>query len=101
MGTRDKKVDAYIAKSAPFARPVLEHLRGIVYEACPDVVEVMKWSSPSFEYKGLLAGMAAFKAHCVFGFWKHEQVLGADRKADSAMGSFGRLTSIEDLPSKR
>lgn len=101
MGTRDRRIDAYIQKSAPFAQPVLRHLRAVVHAACPEVVETLKWSSPSFEYKGILCGMAAFKQHCVFGFWKHELVLeGLDEKARTAMGSFGRLTSIADLPSK-
>jgi hypothetical protein len=101
MGTRDRRIDAYIEKAAPFAQPVLRHLRALVHEACPEVVETLKWSSPSFEYKGLLCGMAAFKQHCVFGMWKHELVLeGLDAKARSAMGSFGRITSIDDLPSK-
>ena len=101
MGTRDKRVDAYIEKAAPFAQPILAHLREVVHEACPEVVETLKWRSPSFEYKGLLAGMASFKAHCVFGFWKHEQVVGSSRLADAAMGSFGRITAMADLPSKR
>jgi uncharacterized protein YdeI (YjbR/CyaY-like superfamily) len=101
MGTRDKRVDAYIKKAAPFAQPILAHLRDVVHEACPEVVETLKWRSPSFEYKGLLAGMASFKAHCVFGFWKHEQVVGSSQRADAAMGSFGRLTTMADLPSKR
>ena len=63
-------VDAYIAKSAEFARPILAHLREVVHAACPDVEETMKWSFPHFEYRGLLCSMAAFKEHCAFGFWK-------------------------------
>lgn len=101
MVTRDPRIDAYIKKAAPFARPILTHLRAVVHEACPDVVETLKWSSPSFEYKGILCGMAAFKAHCVFGFWKHSLVFdGVDEKARTAMGSYGKLTSLDELPSK-
>lgn len=101
MVTRDPRIDAYIEKAAPFARPILTHLRAVVHSACPDVVETLKWRSPSFEYKGMLCGMAAFKAHAVFGFWKHSLVFeGVDEKARSAMGSWGRLTSVDDLPSK-
>ena len=70
MGTRDPRVDAYIASAPDFAKPILTHLREIVHEACPDVEETMKWSNPHFDYKGVLAGMSAFKAHCAFGFWK-------------------------------
>ena len=69
MGTTDKRVDAYIAKSADFAKPILTHIRAVVHEACPDVEETMKWNSPAYMYRGILCGMASFKAHCVFGFW--------------------------------
>ena len=100
MGTRDPRIDVYIAKSAAFARPILAHLREIVHAGCPEVVETMKWSHPSFEYKGVLCGMAAFKQHCAFGFWKETLVVGDDAKAKAAMGSFGRLQELSDLPSK-
>ena len=101
MGSRDKRIDAYIAKSADFAQPILARLRALVHETCPDVVETLKWSHPSFEYKGILCGMAAFKQHAAFGFWKHEQVVGKDSKAKEAMGSFGCLKTVADLPSKK
>lgn len=100
MGKRDKRVDAYIAKSAEFARPILLYLRELVHTGCPEVVETIKWGMPSFEYKGMLCGMAAFKAHATFGFWKHQLVVGGEAKARQAMGSFGRLTSLADLPKK-
>jgi len=101
MSSRNKRVDAYIAKSADFARPVLEHLREVAHAGCPDVVETIKWGVPAFEYEGLLCHMAAFKRHCTFGFWRHELVVGEDSRSSQAMGSFGRLTAIEDLSSRR
>jgi hypothetical protein len=95
----DPRIDAYIERQAAFARPILVHLRAIVHEACPDCEETLKWSSPSFMYKGkILAGFAAFKAHATFGFWSGSQVLEADPKQASAMGQFGRLTALDDLP---
>jgi uncharacterized protein YdeI (YjbR/CyaY-like superfamily) len=100
MGTKDPRVDAYIAKAAPFARPILEELRSRLHASCPGVVENIKWGAPAFEYEGPLAGMAAFKAHAAFGFWKHELIVQDDVKATEAMGSFGRLTSVSDLPPK-
>ena len=99
MVSQDPRVDAYIAKAAPFAQPILAHLRKLVHRACPDVEETMKWSMPAFEYKGPYCGMAAFKQHAVFGFWKHELVVGDDAKAREAMGSFGCLKTKADLPS--
>ncbi|HEX5011472.1 MAG TPA: YdeI/OmpD-associated family protein [Planctomycetota bacterium] len=101
MGRRDKRIDAYIAKAAPFAQPILTSLREQVHAACPDVEETLKWSHPSFEYKGILCGMAAFKKHAVFGFWKHDLVVGEHAKAREAMGSFGCLTKLSDLPPKK
>ena len=97
MSTFDKRIDAYIEKSADFAQPILEHLRKLVHKACPDVVETIKWGSPHFDYKGSLAGMAAFKQHCAFGFWK-QKLLDLKPVEATAMGSFGRIESKKDLP---
>ena len=102
MGTRDPRVDAYIARSAEFARPILTHLRAVVHAACPEVEETLKWSAPSFMYKGMLCGMAAFKEHCIFGFWKGSLIKGVGgRDSDEAMGNYGRIGSVADLPSKK
>lgn len=99
MGGKDPRIDAYIAKSADFAKPILNHIRKLVHMACPDVEETMKWSFPHFDYKGMLCSMASFKQHCAFGFWKGALILGKDgNKADEAMGHFGRITAISDLP---
>jgi uncharacterized protein YdeI (YjbR/CyaY-like superfamily) len=99
MGKKDPRVDAYIAKSAGFAQPILNHLRELVHRGCPEVEETLKWSMPSFVYKGLLCGMAAFKQHATFGFWKHELVVGKTGEKEG-MGQFGRITSLKDLPTK-
>ncbi|MFL5577048.1 MAG: YdeI/OmpD-associated family protein [Gemmatimonadaceae bacterium] len=99
MGTRDPRVDAYVDRSADFAKPILTHFREVVHAACPDVEETMKWSFPHFMYEGMLCSMASFKQHCAFGFWKGALVVG-DGSAD-AMGQFGRVTSIAELPPKR
>ncbi|MCX6208131.1 MAG: DUF1801 domain-containing protein [Bacteroidetes bacterium] len=98
-------VDNYIKKAAPFAQPILVHLRKLVHSACPTVEENIKWGMPSFEYKGLMCGFAAFKNHCTFGFWKavlmKDPMLVANAKTEVAMGHLGRITSIEDLPSDK
>jgi uncharacterized protein YdeI (YjbR/CyaY-like superfamily) len=105
MGKKDKRLDAYIAKAAPFARPILKHLRKVVHAGCPDVVETIKWGHPSFDYKGPMAGMAAFKEHCTFGFWKHalvEKKLGRLPQSEGrAWGTFGRISRTKDLPSEK
>ena len=95
----DPRIDSYIARQADFARPILEHLRSAVHAACPEAEETLKWSMPHFLYKGqMLAGMAAFKAHATFGFWRAKDVLGETGAEREAMGQFGRLTSVADLP---
>jgi uncharacterized protein YdeI (YjbR/CyaY-like superfamily) len=97
----DPRIDAYIERKADFARPILAHLRDVIHAACPECEETLKWSAPSFVYKGkILAGFAAFKAHAAFGFWSGSQVVGSDPDQQSAMGQFGRLTSLDDLPSR-
>ncbi|HKP05250.1 MAG TPA: YdeI/OmpD-associated family protein [Chthoniobacterales bacterium] len=102
MATKDPRVDAYIAKSADFAKPILKHLRKIVHTGCPQVVETIKWSMPHFDYRGVMAGMGAFKEHCAFGFWKSELILPPDKNAEkTAMGSFGCIKSLADLPSDK
>ena len=102
MGARDPRIDTYIANSAEFARPILSHLREQVHRACPEVKETMKWSMPHFMYHGMLCGMAAFKQHCTFGFWKGALIVGGnDGRAEKAMGQFGRITALKELPSNR
>ena len=101
----DPRIDAYIEKAADFAQPILRHLRKCVHRGCPDATETIKWSMPHFDYAGsILCGFGAFKAHCVFGFWHQgmNEVLGAHAgRSDSAMGTFGRITKIEDLPDEK
>jgi len=102
MGTRDPRVDAYIAKQADFARPILEHIRDVVHAACPTVEEDIKWGSPFFMYNGPMAHMPAFKEHVRFGFWKGRLVGSSDANDEEGMaGPFGRLKSVKDLPSKK
>jgi len=103
MSTRDPRIDAYIAKSQDFAKPILNHLRELIHAACPDIEEGWKWSFPHFMYKGTtLCSMAAFKQHAVFGFWKAALMEDVDNvltvKDRESMGHLGRLTSIKDLP---
>jgi uncharacterized protein YdeI (YjbR/CyaY-like superfamily) len=99
---RDPRIDAFIKKAAPFAQPILVHLRELVHQACPGAVETLKWGMPAFLWQEkILCSMAAFKAHCAFGFWHKgmEKELGGDgAKANDAMGSLGRIASLGDLP---
>lgn len=100
MATKDPRVDAYIEKAQPFAKPILRHIRKLVHQAVPGVQESIKWSFPHFEYKGMLCSMAAFKAHCVMGFWNASILDGVETQR-SAMGQFGRIQSLHDLPADR
>lgn len=106
MGKRSPRIDEYIARAADFAKPILEHVRELVHKGCPEVEETIKWGMPSFEYKGPFFGMASFKEHCAIGFWKAQ--LLKDPKhyltprynaGGEAMGNFGKIKSLKDLPS--
>jgi uncharacterized protein YdeI (YjbR/CyaY-like superfamily) len=101
---RNSEVDAYINKSGAFAQPILEFVRDIMHAGAPGVVEEMKWSRPFFVYNGIILGnMAAFKAHCSFGLWGPEvgAVLQKEGAAqDNGMGTFGKVTSVKELPSR-
>ena len=99
MPKTDPYVDAYIDNAEDFARPILRHIRKLVHEACPEVVETRKWSFPHFDYKGIMCSMASFKQHCAFGFWKQSLLEASAFPAEkTAMGSFGRIQSLKDLP---
>jgi uncharacterized protein YdeI (YjbR/CyaY-like superfamily) len=105
MAKINKKTDEYIAAAAPFAKPILKHLRKLVHECCPDCEEKIKWDFSAFEYKGQICGMAAFKEHCSFGFWKAVLMKDPGKlfRPDErkGMGHFGRITSLKDLPSDK
>jgi uncharacterized protein YdeI (YjbR/CyaY-like superfamily) len=106
MATTDARIDAYIARSADFAKPILERIRKLVHKAVPDITETVKWSMPFFEYNGtILCNMAAFKEHCAFGFWNASQLKdteGVLKLSDRhAMGHLERLTSPKDLPADK
>ena len=102
MARKDPRIDAYIAKSADFAKPILKHLRKVVHAGCPQVEETLKWSMPHFDYHGIMCGMAAFKEHCAFGFWKADLILNRDKqKEKTGMGTFGCIKSLADLPNEK
>jgi len=102
MPNRDPRVDAYIAGAPEFARPILIHIRDGVHRHCPQVEETLKWRMPTFMYHGMLCGMAAFKQHCSFGFWKHELVVGKGQAGSpEGMGQFGKIRAIKDLPAPK
>ena len=95
--SQDPRIDTYIAKAAPFAKPILEHVRARVHAVAPEAEETLKWSMPSFTVDGkILIGMAAFKAHATVGFWRGQE-LGLEASHE-AMGQLGKLTSVDDLP---
>src|SRR5690348_4157453 len=105
MANTDNRVDLYIEKAAPFAQPILQHIRELVHKACPEVNETIKWGMPFFDYKGVICGMAAFKQHCALNFWKGalltdpQQLLQQGER--TAMGQLGQITSLKDLPADK
>jgi uncharacterized protein YdeI (YjbR/CyaY-like superfamily) len=96
--SRDPRIDAYIARTQPFARPILERVRERVHAVVPEAEETLKWSAPAFTLGGkILLILAAFKAHAAVNFWRGQELRGGSANAD-AMGQFGKLESVDDLP---
>jgi uncharacterized protein YdeI (YjbR/CyaY-like superfamily) len=96
--SRDPRIDAYIERAKPFAQPILAHVRERVHAALPEVEETTKWSAPAFTVGGkILLMMAAFKEHAALNFWRGQQLRGDAANAD-AMGQFGKLKRLGDLP---
>jgi uncharacterized protein YdeI (YjbR/CyaY-like superfamily) len=102
MAKRDPRVDAYIAKAPQFAKPVLTHIRKVIHSAIPEVEESIKWSAPAFEYKGMIGIMASFKEYCAMNLWKGPLILKhGDKAVDDPAGNFGKLRTVDDLPSDK
>src|SRR5439155_14706717 len=96
--SREARIDAYIAKAQPFARPILEKVRERVHAVLPDVDEAMKWSMPAYTLGGKIVLItAAFKAHAALNFWRGQELRGDAANAD-AMGQFGKIASVAELP---
>lgn len=100
MKNTNPKVDDYIKNAQPFAQPILKHIRELMHKGCPELTETIKWGMPHFEYHGVIATMAAFKEHAVFGFWKEDLIPGMKQyiKEKEAMGSWGRITTLKGIP---
>jgi uncharacterized protein YdeI (YjbR/CyaY-like superfamily) len=102
MEQYDPRVDAYIEKAADFAKPILKHIREVVHQASPEITESIKWGMPFFDYKGPICQIASFKQHSAFGFWKATLLKDPkgviNRSEEASAGSFGRITSLADLP---
>ena len=96
MASHDARIDAYIAKSGDFAKPILQRIRKLVHATCPEVAETLKWSAPHFLYKGILIATPAFKQHCALIFWKGRMFLAEKQKT-----KLRRLASLADLPSDK
>ena len=95
--SREPRIDAYIDRAQPFARPILEKVRERVHAVVPDIEEAMKWSHPTYCKGGkIVLGTAAFKEHASVHFWRGQE-LGFETKA-GAMGQLGKLTKADDLP---
>jgi uncharacterized protein YdeI (YjbR/CyaY-like superfamily) len=99
--SREPRIDAYLAKAQPFARPVLAHIRERVHAVVPAVEETIKWGAPAFTLDGkILLIMASFKQHAAINFWRGQELRGSESSRD-AMGQFGKITSVDDLPANK
>jgi hypothetical protein len=98
MTMHDPRIDAYIAEAPAFARPILAHIRVVVHDSGIEIGETIKWGMPYFEHEGLVCGMATFMAHCAPTFRRGEAVTAKGSGTTGAMGQFGRLAGLDDLP---
>ena len=104
MGTRDERIDAYIEKAAPFARPILERIRADFHKASAKIDEDMKWRSPTFVHEGIVGGMGAFKKHVSFGFWRQDELPDPENLFEGECGGSlftAKVSDVKDLPSSR
>jgi hypothetical protein len=101
MPKNDKRVDAYIAKAQPHAKPTLTRIREWVHEAAPDCEEDIKWGAPAFMQNGILLIMAGFKNHCAVNFWKGSTFIPEDIRSGEGAGNIGKIFDVSDLPSKK
>ncbi|MFM1947563.1 MAG: hypothetical protein RL207_1846 [Bacteroidota bacterium] len=102
---QDSRVDAFIEKSADFARPILQEMRSIIQEAHPELEETWKWSFPNYTFNGkIICSFSAFKNHCSFGFWLGAQMSDPhhilEQVGKTAMGSLGKITTVSQLPER-
>jgi uncharacterized protein YdeI (YjbR/CyaY-like superfamily) len=96
--SRDARVDAYIARAQPFARPILDHVRERVHSVLPEAEETLKWGAPAVTLDGkIVLILAAFKVHAALNFWRGQELRG-EAASSEAMGQFGKLKSVADLP---
>ena len=96
MATRDPRVEAYIAKSSDFAKPILKQIRSAIHKGHPAVSETIKWGVPAYvDERGIFCMTAAFKQHCAWVFWTGRTPTSVDAK------QFRTITSIGDLPPQR
>ena len=106
MSNFNPAFDQYIAKSADFSKPIMDHLRRIIHETCPEVTEVIKWGIPHFDYKGdMMCILAAYKHHCSFSLYKAELMtdpkIRESVKAGKRMGYMNKLKTLADLPTNK
>ena len=97
-------VQDYINNAPSFAQPILSHFQGLVNSFDIQIEEEIKWGFPHFIYKKeVICSMAAFSKHCSFSFPKaalmKEKSLLEKAKTEEAMGHFGKIKTIKDLPS--
>jgi len=78
-------------------------VRKLYHKACPLIEETIRWGWPTFVYKGLVGGMAAFKTHVRLGFWKARLLsdpVGLLSGTGTTMSAV-KVTSLADLPPDR
>ncbi|RLQ91273.1 DUF1801 domain-containing protein [Planomicrobium sp. Y74] len=66
----DPQVDEFIDGLGEPLKAIVKRLRGVVFEAYPEIEEKIKWSKPSYSKEGLVCYMQTAKSHVNFGFYR-------------------------------
>lgn len=66
----DPQVDEWIEGLGEPVQAIVKRLRGVVFEAYPEIDEGIKWSKPSYSKEGLVCYMQTAKSHVNFGFYR-------------------------------
>ncbi|MEM9410128.1 MAG: YdeI/OmpD-associated family protein [Planctomycetota bacterium] len=106
MPKLDPRVDQYIENSPEYAQPILSKIRKAFHKGCPEVEEAIKWGCPHFLHHGMLGGMASFKKHVSFGFWRSKELEDPEELFETGTGKKASMCNahvhnLKELPTQK
>jgi len=97
---KNPEVDAYLAKKAHPMNAEIQRVREIILNVHPNIEETIKWSSPTFLYKGNMASyFMNAKKHVSLMF--HKGALINDKtgllEGDGKEGRTAKFANLEEI----